>query len=359
MRNKKVITLVVLALIIGSMFVNSEEHGEAGTFGGSMFTPFWSYLVLKPIVIRYGLVAGPLYLWLDGDGTSFVRNFDRVILYNPPMDGVLPFMNILLRILLPVYSLLIVSIAFYLLFLSSSPKGRENAKSMLSKLVITMVIISLSTQIIEVIFTVSRDLTMSIFSLTGLEIIREILDGGIRGNFVLATWLLVSDVEMGVIPFILVYIFAWMPYMVIAMRNIIITALMILFPLGIILYFIQPLKYIGKTILEQFFIWTFIQAFIALALVSVAKAFSVINLVPNPSISCIHTSIFGPMGVFVGYPVGMVVGPLIGTIADMLIGGAFPLCTTDLKTLGFGIIAHVVIIISPMIMVMLFRKFLP
>ncbi len=339
MRKKKFMNLMALALVIILLMIVSAE---AKGIKLESLEVLLESLIIKPL-IRGLVIAAPIGYWLAyQDGTSFVKNFNRVILYNPPTEGILPFLNILLKILFPVYSLLIVSIGFYLLLYSSSPEGRANAKSLLSKLIITLVLISLSSRLIWLIFSISGYLTDSIFSLTSLELIREILNGGIWGMLILSTWLMIPDIELGAVSLMLVYVFAWLPYMVISLRNIVLTALMILFPLGILLYFIPELKSIGKTILEQFLIWTFIQAFMALALVSVAKAFSVTTLVSNPEITCLNI-----------FPVPGINNMLAWFFTSIDLG------TTNLMTLGFGAVAHFSIILVPIVMVLLFKKFLP
>lgn len=339
-RKKGFMNLMVLALVIISLMTIIPVAMADEEAPGHMFEPFWESLVIKPI-IRGAYIATSVGWWLEfGDGTSFVKNFNRVILYNPPTDGILPFLNILLKILFPIYSLLIVSIGFYLLLYSSSPEGRANAKSLLSKLIITLVLISLSSRLIWLIFSISWYLTDSIFSLTSLELIGEILNGGIWGMLILSTWLMMPDIELGAVSLMLVHVFAWLPCMIISLRNIVLTALMILFPLGILLYFIPGLKSIGRTILEQFLIWTFIQAFMALALVSVAKAFlflsPLITSESNPEITSVNVWHF------------------IGSLFEFAGVG-----TTDLVTLSFGVIAHFSIILVPIVMVLLFKKFLP
>lgn len=352
MKNKKLMSLILILAMLSSTVgggwgsVSPVPNGVQVNIARTMFAPMWSYLILKPFVVRYGLVLLPMRLWVRGEGSSFARNFDIVILYNPPSNGILPFLSALLKILTPIYSLLIVSVGFYLLFLSSSPMGRAKAKSMLAKLIITMVIISVSPQIIDAVFGLSSDLTNSIFHLAGKHNIHSILSEGIFSMYVLTSWLVPADVEIGVIPYIMLYMFAWMPYLIISLRTIILTALMLALPAGILLYFIPALKSIGKSILEQFLIWTFMQAFMALALVSVVKAFSVTTLVSNPTISCVNIPILSQI-------------PFVKDAIDLLFGEMLGAGSTDLMTLGFGTVAYVVVVVSPIIMVMLFRKFLP
>ncbi len=327
MKKRKLVTLLVMALLIGS------------TTAEAMFDAFWGMLVFKPMV-RDWFIRGP------GDvGTSFANNFHNVICYNPPTSRTLPFMTMLLRILLPIYSLSIVLIGFYLLFVSSSPKGRAKAKSMLSKLIITMVLVSISPQLMEVIFDISRELTDSIFALTTEDSIEYLLTHGAEDMWTMARWLKVPDVELSVIPFILSYVFTWLPYVIISLRNIILTALMILFPLGILFYAIPSLKSIGRTILEQFIVWTSIQAAMALALICTVKAYSVIPIPASTFGGCNYWSWRVPF------------------LWELGLSSHLPLLfcpdVIDLGTFSFGMVAYMMIIVFPMVIVMIFKKFLP
>lgn len=391
MDNKKIkklvcviVMVILLAQLINSLRVKNIFHGELETF-----VPFWEYLVLKPIVIRFFAYVVPLTFWLKGDGTSFVKNFERVIEYNPPVDIAKPFIKMLLKILLPLYSLLILLVAFYLLFVSASPRGRTKAKDVLWKLFATMMLISLSPLLIEVIFRISEQLTENIFTMVGVDNIRDVLDRGLWGMYALAVWTLAPDFELATIPLVLLYVFVWAPYITICLRNILLTALMIFFPLGILLYFIQPLKSIGKAIIEQFLSWTFLQCFMALALVAVTKAFLITKFVVNPRLHTFHWELtFAPIGA-IGGPAGVMIASVIahlinditgfitgwGPLSDInilpicdssipikIVEGVeipIPFCYTDLSTLGFGIVAHMVIVISPIVIILIFKRFLP
>lgn len=328
---------VILAVVIATA-VTVEAKGV----GLHTLEALINTLILKPI-IRGLLIALPTGVWLaSGGGASFSQNFDKVILYNPPVESIYPFMNMLLKIMFPIYALLIVSAGFYLLLCSSSPQGRANAKTLLGKLLVTLVAVSISPKLMQVIFFFSGSLTENIFSLSSLELIKGILTNGIWGMLIMATWLMIPDVELAAIPYMLVHVFAWFPYIIISLRNIVLTALMMLFPAGVLFYFLPGLRSIGKTIIEQFMIWTFIQAFTALALVSVAKAYRVTTLVSNPKLTCLN------------------ICPIPG--CNNLLSFLFisiDIGTTDLASIGFGTVAYVVVILSPIIMIMLFNKFLP
>ncbi len=348
---KKLAALVSLTLLL-TLHVHAGDHG-----GEILLEPAFKYLIIKPIINL--CICIKQALWIQIHGLSFAENCDRAILYNPPVGGVRPLLNLVLKIMLPVYSLLIVFVGFYLLILSSSPEGRTRAKFMLGKLMIVIVLISASPLLIDATFTISRELTEGIFSITGVEIIKDIFKNGHQGMMVYATWLMVPEGVLGLIPFILTFVFAWLPYVIISLRSIMLTALMIAFPLGILFYSIPSLKSIGRTILEQFLVWTFLQAFMAIALVSVAKAYLVTNFDPNPTISCLHTEMVAASAVAIG-PAAIVIAIITLLIEIMAVSGMnVPFISTDLKTLGFGAVAYAVIIISPLIVTTVLKKFLP
>jgi hypothetical protein len=355
MKNRKLMTLIILALTL-SMGVRASLERE----GEKFLEPGFKYLLIRPLINVIG-IAIPQAIWIRNEGLSFADNCDRAILYNPPVETALPFMNMILRILLPVFSLLIVSIGLYLLVLSSSPKGRVRAKSMLGRLMITMVLVSVSPLITRIVFSISSGLTEGIFSLVSMTLIKDILRGGMHGVMVLTTWLMTPEAVLGLIPFILTFVFSWMPYLVISLRNIVLTALMIALPLGILLYSIPSLKSIGKTILEQFLVWTFLQSFMALGLVSVAKAFSTINLNPNPTINCLHTEMIGTAALVSTGGTAAIIIAVLSILGEVIgiSGAVIPFISTDLKTLGFGIVAYAIVFVSPLLMVAMFKKFLP
>lgn len=351
--NKGLATLGVLTLLLTASVYADSEHGSE-----ILLEPAFKYLIIKPL-INLGICIKHA-TWLVLKGTSFAENFDKAILYNPPVEGVLPFMDMLLKILFPIFFLLIVSIGFYLLLFSSSPEGRAKAKSMLGKLIITMVLVSISPLIIEAIFEISGGLTGGVFSLTGTSLIRGILLEGLRGMMVFSTWLIVPEGVLGLVPYMLTFVFSWMPYMMISLRNIMLTAMMIAFPLGILCYSIPHLKSIGRSILEQFLVWTFLQVFMALALVSVAKAASYIQLDPNPTINCLHAAMIALPFALLG-PVALIVSAAVSLIIEIMAstGMEVPFISTNLETIALGLVAYVVVFVSPLIMVTMFKKFIP
>ena len=66
---------------------------------------------------------------------------------NPDPYDVKPMTDGFIKILVPIYTIAIVVTGIYLIFVSVSPGGRMKAKSMISKLILSMILVSISTEI--------------------------------------------------------------------------------------------------------------------------------------------------------------------------------------------------------------------
>jgi hypothetical protein len=201
--------------------------------------------------------------------TSFSHNFYAATVSNPsPRDpGIYNFILFLVRIIEPVYSLVIMFIAFYLLFMPVSPASRAKAKHILTRLLISMVLISLSIPLIELLLDLSAEMTKSVFSLVSLVEVKEVLGGAAHNVFWVFALTSVGHEEIGLPYLMLMFAMAFIPYIVIGLRYILITLFIALFPLAVLLYTLPGFKGIGKKMLEQLIVWTFLQVFIALIIV--------------------------------------------------------------------------------------------
>lgn len=111
-------------------------------------------------VVYLLLLAGAIWQ-IDCDIT---KNIEDYVLVNPDpyQSGLNSALNFFILILIPTYVLAIVLVGVYLLFLSASSKGRARAKSMLSKLVIGVVLLSISPWLLGTFFSLSTAVTRSI-----------------------------------------------------------------------------------------------------------------------------------------------------------------------------------------------------
>jgi len=97
----------------------------------------------------------------------FLWSIKKLILLNPDPASVAPLMDSYLDLMHPVFVLSIIIIGFYLIFMSGSPGGRSKAKTMFWKLLLTMILVSLSLEIFKILLAISEGLTMKV--LAGVE----------------------------------------------------------------------------------------------------------------------------------------------------------------------------------------------
>lgn len=112
-----------------------------------------------------------LGFFINGVTTDIALNLRDYILMNPsPTEPeVLNVMNFFISLLQGVYVLAIGATAFYIMFFSISPKQRANAKYMLGKLIIGVLLISISPFIIKLLFDFSYSMTEQILDQTDTD----------------------------------------------------------------------------------------------------------------------------------------------------------------------------------------------
>lgn len=108
-------------------------------------------------VIFYGLVTKDIT-------TDISANINDYVLMNPDpfKPGVKSSIYLFVRLLTPFYILALVSLGVYTMFLSTSPKGRARAKSMITRLLIGMVLVTVSPHLLGIFFGLSHTVTNSI-----------------------------------------------------------------------------------------------------------------------------------------------------------------------------------------------------
>ncbi len=274
-RNKAaVVFAVVVIMLLLSTIVFSQtsfikrifsKTGESRSLGTTGWVSHGFQFVLRIYLVKNVVWGGffPKYV------TSFSNNFYIATMANPsPRDpGIYNFILFLVRIIQPIYSLVIMFIAFYLLFMPVSPASRAKAKYILTRLLISMVCISLSIPIVELLLELSAGITDSVFGLVSPVEIKEVLGGAAHNVFWVFALTSVAHEEIGLPYLMLMFAIAFIPYIVIGLRYILITMFIALFPLGVLLYTLPGFKGIGKKMLEQLIVWTFLQVFIALIIV--------------------------------------------------------------------------------------------
>jgi hypothetical protein len=187
MRNKIITFLVITLLLAPYMPIPMVAAADAGTghasldlakylfntyankewkdFRGYMGTEHWEHAKL----ILYLLVLG-IYTW--NITSDILLNLQTYVLMNPsPMEpSVLNVMNYFIFNLQIAYVLAIAATALYIVFASTHPKKRARAKGMLGRLIIGMLLVSISPYIINLFFNFSSGLTATILDQTDSSI---------------------------------------------------------------------------------------------------------------------------------------------------------------------------------------------
>lgn len=251
MRTKKIAIFLAFLLIV-SIAANGKTFGD---------------IAIERLTLEFnwrGIFIGVFYNVLLPSILLFYDNLPLMITQNPPLDNTMIHSALVffINIFEPFYVIAIILCGFYLMLMSSSPKGRANAKSLLLRLLISMFLVTLSIHIIKFIFLASENLTSDImaFNPQGANILR---DTAIRFANEFATKTAISFTGGHIFLMIKILLFFGI-FLILSLRYLLLTVFSILMPLGIFLYFFDITKAVGRKIFEQVFIWSFSQVILAL-----------------------------------------------------------------------------------------------
>jgi len=173
MKNK-IFSLLAIALLLTPFLPIPSAHATLIETAKKQFNPFnkdWSdirhYLGDENFeharLILYLLVLG-IYTW--NITSDILLNLNTYILMNPsPIEpSVLNVMNFFIFNLQVVFILAIAATALYIVFSSPAPKKRAKAKSMLGRLVMGMLLVSISPYIMKLFFDLSSGMTGTILN---------------------------------------------------------------------------------------------------------------------------------------------------------------------------------------------------
>ncbi|MEA3254204.1 MAG: hypothetical protein U9Q22_00025 [Candidatus Altiarchaeota archaeon] len=201
------------------------------------------------------------------------------ILLNPPLGHELIYgmINSLIQILQPFYTLVILVTGIYLIFLSGSPKGRARVRSLFPRLIASMVLVSLSSPILQLIYNSSHDLTQEILKRIPVDPAKIFLDTIDGLMLIFSSGTLVS-LEGGHIFLLLAFISVLGIFMVLALRYVILLLFTLIFPASIFLYTFGFTRNMGRTMIEQTLVWTFMQVIVAIVLLTANVGISLMSL---------------------------------------------------------------------------------
>lgn len=345
---------IAVTLLVAFMLLDASAATLKGTVGSiTGESAFYRYMVVDPL-IRYFFIYGFALHWMYTSGESFLENFPDAILANPSFNPSSPSYNptmlnvtgVVIKTLTPFYVFAILATAFYLLFLAASPDGRANAKKLFQRLLVSMFFFSISPLILESMLYISWSMSKAILDSTNLGDAKTVLEGGIWGMFWVHAKIASTDLESAIPYWTALYVLAWLPYMMICLRYIMVTFFCMVFPLGIVLYSFIFIRKVGRQILEQLMLWTFMQVFLALVIMTIAASASFhdffpekpdnfvgINIAPFPGADIIFQELFNTLGIEFG--------------------------STDILSLTLGVAGYAMFFVVPLMMHRLLEHYLP
>ncbi|RLI88390.1 MAG: hypothetical protein DRO76_00450 [Candidatus Altiarchaeales archaeon] len=297
MKNKaiKLVSFVAIALILST---SSSAMGERA-------------MNQERIELGWRTIFIDIMHWVVSNIMGIYDDLEDFILWNPPLghENISRILNSVIGILQPLYVTAILITGIYLIFLSGSIKGRIYARNLLPRLIISMFVVSLSFVILQLLFNISYSITEEILKRSPVGITQIFSDVTKQSMLLFDSATLVS-LEAGHIFFLLIFTITLGPFIILALRYLILVLFTLIFPISIFLYTFNFSRPAGRIMLEQTLIWTFMQV-----------VFATLIVITNLGIS-----VMGLHG--------------------------------DLRIIA-GIIVFLLIVISPLIILFLIRRFLP
>ena len=204
------------------------------------------------------------------------KDFLTLLLNNPePMTpSMLGVTRYIIGFLEPVFIFAILASGIYLIFFSGTPGVRTKIKAVLPAVIAAMILVLLSNHILNVMFYVSKLLSKEIVAQWKGNPIDVLLPDNPNINpvnyfmsrFDNLTWYS-SDAAL---PFLYISVLLLGAlFTAILARYLIVSLFAMIFPLTIFLYLFAPTRFVGRRLMEQTIVWTFLQVIEAVALLSV------------------------------------------------------------------------------------------
>jgi len=262
---RKLTILIVWLLLIGAVSYILSDTASSQNWG-KKFGDTGIYFALRLAYIERGLSGSTMHKDLFRD------NFQDFIAMNPsPVQSATlrSAMGFFIHLLQPFYILGIIVASFYLIFISSSPGKRYRIKSMLTKLLAGMIVISLSPAILQLFFSLSGGLTRVILGLTDVNIFLTAMDDILSSMGTFFTVLAYINVSLSFYAMLPLMLIVWGTFSIFFLRYAIITMFCIIFPLAVFLYSFEFTRALGRNMLEQMILWTLIQELNAVVLAAI------------------------------------------------------------------------------------------
>jgi len=269
---RKLAVLIVWLLLIAA--INSILLNTDAIDLGVSHTPGWATnSVSTAIALGKGYLFSRVgYSQATQYKSLFRDNLLDFISMNPSPVGSASLrsaMGFFIHLIQPFYALGIIVASFYIIFVSASPDNRYKIKSMLTKLLAGMIVISLSPAILELFLSVSEVLTRVILRLIDVNIFLTAMDDVLDSLDMIFMLISLVDINMGFYVMLPIMFIVWGIFSILFLRYAIITMFCIIFPLAVFLYSFEFTKPLGRNILEQMILWTAVQELNAIVIVAI------------------------------------------------------------------------------------------
>lgn len=188
------------------------------------------------------------------------------IMKNPDTNDVKPLVDDFIEILMPIYVMIIVILGIYMIFASIAPAERAKAKSMFWKILLSMVLVTMSFEIFQMLLSLSEALSLRMMANVVTTDLPQF--GGLR--------LMNTFSVLGLVIFLgIILILAAIS---VALRYILVLVACALFPFTLFLYFFEFTKGTGTKFLRFSIGAIFTQVIQALILSVTVSSMNSVNL---------------------------------------------------------------------------------
>lgn len=279
---KRILIFVLVSLLLISLVTAAVEESRLDEFLKSIADTIEKSLTET---IRRVIIASMVTSKVNELRDATYTNIDESLLNDPPLTDpkIEGFINFFIFLLQPVFVFGIISVGFYLIFFSGSPRGRSKAKSMLLKLIIGMAIISLSVEIIQLMLNTSNTITSEILKqYTGdFTSMHKATIDYFQSQM---TRFMLIDVAISIPFLILTVLFSIAVFAVLLLRYLLIILLAVIFPVAVFFSFFYLTESIGRILLKQLLFWIFLPVGYAIALIVIAVGGNaILALIPEIS----------------------------------------------------------------------------
>ncbi len=242
---------------------NNDLLNTLTNLPGCIVENFFSYLVS-------GLIAS---------NQNFVDSTFKFLFSNPNPLWFCSQYNAVMAILESLFSIVLMALALFFIVRANDVEGRLMAKKWLENMLIMIVLLSFSFSFFQMMLDFNTYLSTSLAS----DSMRTIFSP--TGSF--------SSVIFALVMLLLIVSMMMLTFVTLLVRYILIPFLLLLFPVGIFLYFIPVTQSWGKTILKIIVIVVFMTTVDALVLLGLSSLFSASDPNLTDSLVRVFAVLFG------------------------------------------------------------------